>query len=597
MKTKKLICLVFIVIPIFLCAQWSNDPLVNTLIAGTDIGDQSGPKIAVDNSGSYYISSFVDVGPPVYYNVYMHKLDANGNKLWGEDGLLISNHNNETSLSDYSMITGQDNTAILVFDDIREGAGFNNMYAYRISPDGSFLWGNDGVELSNNYYYEYFSKAIVTENGNYIFAWYRCYNEHSCKNSVVIQKVSPDGELVWDNELEIINSDTTYWRPQLVPAENDNFIVVWFKTVRVGLYMYFNYIYAQKFDSDGNEVWPSIVPVCDLDTLANCLPFYIYPVVKSDNNNGFFVCWSDSRLDYIRNHTYVQYIDANGNTSWTENGLLASLNTSLNQVSPEIEYIPASDELYVFWKKTDEANFSGMFGQKFSISGQRMWSDTGQVFEPLLYDPLGDYCYINAKLSPENDILVTYQKDTSYIDQKGRAPYNKIMAMRVDESGQFVWEDKKIVMSSYRSSKIEMTACKISNNQCIAVWIDDRPDLFLPGKLYAQNIQLNGELGSSIGINDFDQTLIPSLQMYPNPFNPPTTISFSIHKAGLAELSIYNIKGQKVRSLFNEEFEIGTHEVVWDGTDNAGKQVSSGIYLYKLNTYNYSEIKKCVLLK
>ena len=86
-------------------------------------------------------------------------------------------------------------------------------------------------------------------------------------------------------------------------------------------------------------------------------------------------------------------------------------------------------------------------------------------------------------------------------------------------------------------------------------------------------------------------------QNYPNPFNPKTTISFSIPKESKVEISIYNIKGQKVSTLAKRDFEKGIHRVTWDGKDNIGKLVSSGIYFYKMETDNFSEIKKAILLK
>ncbi len=610
MKTKKLIYLVLFFIPVVLSAQWSNDPMVNTLIAGTDIGEQALPKIAVNNDGSYYISSFVDVGPPVWYNVYLHKLDANGNKLWDEDGLLVSDHNNRSWYSDYNLVTGQENSAILTFADIREGTGFTNIYGYRISTSGDFLWGNDGVTLSDNLFDEYSPKAIVTDQGNYIFAWHRAYNDSLYKYSVVIQKVSSEGQLVWDNEVELINSDTTYCEPFLVPAENDNFIAVWCRMVKIssGSYFdYYKYIYAQKFDADGNEVWPDIVAVCDLDTLANLLPYYVTPVVESDNNNGVFVSWFDCRLDHCNLHTYVQHIDTDGNTIWPENGVITSLNYGQFQVEADIEYIPASDELFVFWQEYSYITFEyGMSGQKISNSGQRMWGDNGQVFEPLSLNPYISFCYINAKLSPENDIVVIYQKDSLYISPPppDTIVFTYVKAMRVNEAGQFVWDDEKVFMSSYLSWKINMDVCDFANNQLVAVWIDDRPDLFWPEKLYAQNIQLDGELGPSVSTDNDLLTLKHSLKNYPNPFNPSgagrspsTTIKFTIPADEKVKLSIYNIKGQLIKTLIDETQIAGEHTIFWNGKNNADQPVSSGIYFYKMETKNISQIKKCLLLK
>lgn len=84
---------------------------------------------------------------------------------------------------------------------------------------------------------------------------------------------------------------------------------------------------------------------------------------------------------------------------------------------------------------------------------------------------------------------------------------------------------------------------------------------------------------------------------YPNPFNPTTTISFSIPEESNIELSIYNIKGQKVRTLVNEILPAGEHSAIWNGKDSNGKLVGSGIYFYKLQTDSYTETKKMILLK
>ncbi len=85
---------------------------------------------------------------------------------------------------------------------------------------------------------------------------------------------------------------------------------------------------------------------------------------------------------------------------------------------------------------------------------------------------------------------------------------------------------------------------------------------------------------------------------YPNPFNPSTTINFSIPKESNVELSIFNIKGQKVKILVHNEFTKGYHSIIWNGDDESGKPVSSGLYLYKLNVDGKTKVvKKCLLLK
>jgi hypothetical protein len=89
-----------------------------------------------------------------------------------------------------------------------------------------------------------------------------------------------------------------------------------------------------------------------------------------------------------------------------------------------------------------------------------------------------------------------------------------------------------------------------------------------------------------------------SLEAYPNPFNPTTTISYSIPAAAAVELSIYNVKGQKVVTLVNQHQEAGAYSAQWNGTDEQNNSVASGVYFYKLSDDSgRSSVQKCLLLK
>ncbi|MDI3504038.1 MAG: serine protease [Candidatus Cloacimonadota bacterium] len=84
---------------------------------------------------------------------------------------------------------------------------------------------------------------------------------------------------------------------------------------------------------------------------------------------------------------------------------------------------------------------------------------------------------------------------------------------------------------------------------------------------------------------------------YPNPFNPTTTLSFSLQNAGEVSLVIYNQKGQKVRSLIHETMPSGKHQIVWNGKDDNGRQVSSGLYFYRMKSGKYSSTRKMIMMK
>jgi len=108
------------------------------------------------------------------------------------------------------------------------------------------------------------------------------------------------------------------------------------------------------------------------------------------------------------------------------------------------------------------------------------------------------------------------------------------------------------------------------------------------------------------GINGYvvanDDQVIPSLETallgsYPNPFRNETNISFNLKADNKVALEIYNLKGQKVRTLVNGKTKSGTHNITWKGDDDKGNPVASGVYYFKMNSGKYTSSKKMILLK
>jgi hypothetical protein len=105
-------------------------------------------------------------------------------------------------------------------------------------------------------------------------------------------------------------------------------------------------------------------------------------------------------------------------------------------------------------------------------------------------------------------------------------------------------------------------------------------------------------------LSDIDNVDVPQLTQlignFPNPFNPETTIKFSVgHELAFthALINIFNTRGQLIRTLVLGAIEPGIHYVVWDGRDEAGRPVSSGIYFYRMETTNFSQTRRMVLLR
>jgi hypothetical protein len=86
-------------------------------------------------------------------------------------------------------------------------------------------------------------------------------------------------------------------------------------------------------------------------------------------------------------------------------------------------------------------------------------------------------------------------------------------------------------------------------------------------------------------------------QNVPNPFNPTTQMMFALPKASKVNLTIYNVLGQRVTTLVDDFMNAGYQTVTWNGTDYSGREVSSGVYFYRLSTDQFTDTKKMLLLK
>jgi len=573
----KLALFVLILIPFFLTAQWSDDPFQNSQV--TDLaGEQVIPKIA-SNEGITYIGWFsLENGN---YNVRLQKLDSQGYEQWEHNGLLISDHTSMSWLTDWDMTIDQDNHAILTFQDIRNG-GNNNIYAYRISPEGDFIWGEDGLELSNSTAFDASPKVTALNSGNIVVSW-------SSEDEIIMQKVSPDGNLLWgENGITLSCTDTYSW-PQLLPVGDDDVILKFFEDSGP-FWAPTRHVLAQRFDPDGNPVWANITIISDAGGISAWTQ--IFPFIN-DGNDGFFIAWHDDRDSNNLASIFIQHVNSEGEILFIDDGIEVSTMPNRNHFYPDLAYLPNTEEVFIFWSEMDgDQNQRGLYGQKMDLTGERLWTDNGNAFLELSGADKQD---VTAK-SAEDDVVVFY-RDFSF----GNVLDCRVMAMRIHPDGSYVWENENVALSSLQSPKTDLVVSSFLNEQWIVTWEDERND---GGDIYAQNIRLNGELGpSGVQIED-NEIQISDLKLsnYPNPFSSNTTISFNVEQTSLfVNLEIYNIKGQKVKTLecFNS-FEAKATEslsITWNGKNDFGKPAKSGIYFLKLRTGNSSIMRKMILIR
>jgi len=474
---KHLILLLFAGIGFFLVGfgQWNSDPLINTAIA-TAPGEEAIPKVAVAESGITYISWFSNESGN--YNIRLQKFDVYGSKLWAEGGLLISDNPSMTWLTDWDMTVDQEENAIIVLQDIR--TGFNDVFAYRISPDGSFVWGDDGLQLSTGEAFDAAPKVTVSNAGNAFFAW-------QADDVIIGQKISPEGTLLWGpNGLTMSGANTFSW-PQLLPVGEDDIIMKFFEDSGP-VWAPTRHVFAQRFDGTGNPVWAQPAVISDAGGISAWTQ--IFPFIN-DGNDGFYIAWHDDRDNNMLANMWVQHIGQDGSVLFAADGVEVSTMAARNHFYAHLALPDGSDDIFIYWNEMDgDQNLRGIYGQKVSSNGERLWTDNGMTFIEI--SALNVYPL--AARNTETNMVVFYEEYFNTMD-------GKIKAMRIATDGSYVWDPNMIDMCTVQSAKVHTEVSELNSGQWIAVWEDDRSGT---SDIYGQNIQLDGTLGPVSIVNNLD---------------------------------------------------------------------------------------------
>jgi hypothetical protein len=162
----------------------------------------------------------------------------------------------------------------------------------------------------------------------------------------------------------------------------------------------------------------------------------------------------------------------------------------------------------------------------------------------------------------------------------------------------FIWEYTFCFMS-VRWDTISFSLGQLTSGE---YWIDllvVSYDLLFPAKVTTHDTLFAFSI-TSTKVNE-EQVPVPGkfklYQNYPNPFNPFTTIDYTVEKEGVVDLIMYNVLGQEVRTLINEKRQKGNYSVQWDGRNDKGEELPTGVYFYVLKVGNCTSAKKMLLLK
>lgn len=572
-----MIILIGVLIPVGMArAQWPGNPDSNFVISNLP-DEQTIPLVATDPSGGCYITWYDhSLGN---YNMIMQHLNANGEITMQEYGQVISSHAQDTWLTDYDLTVDNQGNAIVVFNDIRSGPDWD-IYAYKINPSGQFLWGQDGITVSDNDNGEFTPMVAITTDGNIVFAWPRETDVEDVFE-IDVFKVTPGGDTAWTSRPVVhIPSLYGFTIPRLVAADNGGVIIQALIRTEPGFFGHQNLV-QYKLDTNGDYIWADTGIVI---SSAGGFLWHMKPFLAADGMGGAYSYWYDSRNN--EQHVYAQHTLADGTLCWDTDGLLISTNPAELQMDPRLVVIPGSGEIIVTYLSTNYGQSIGGIGTQLIDSlGQRLWSDTGIIIVP---HEIRQVMQVNT-MGVDNGQIVTYIEEYPSGSQ-----YSVIRGIRLDNSGQFVWADSAITFATFQSQRAFLCSAINYLGQVVSAWVDGRDDL--SGDIFMQNLNPDGTFGPFESTVDNDKNELPSefkvCGNYPNPFNGKTTIRYSLAGKSEVLIDIFDVLGKKLETVYQGYQEAGEHSVNWDASG-----YGSGTYFYRIKTDKNVITRKGIYLK
>ena len=352
-------------------------------------------------------------------------------------------------------------------------------------------------------------------------------------------------------------------------------------------------------DENGNFILP--VPAGTYDVTAS-LPQYISSVITDVTVTE----WEMTEVNFTLDQLSINNIPQN-----------LSAEATFNDVHLEWE-MPGTDDLLSHRKKDNKSRIRDTrLLQCSSIQDNRSL--------------LGYYVYRNNEIIVDIDDIFTTSYDdlelaggdyqyfvTALYDEGESAPSNIVdvtielippqeLTYRISGPGMVLLQwDPPTASREFSNFKVyrdnELIAENLGSTFFFNINVPAGTYIYHITAMYGQYESLPSN-SVEVEITDADDNLVPLITELsgnqPNPFNPTTTISFSLTTEYNVntEILIYNMRGQKVNQLINEQLPTGRYSVVWNGKDDNGKQVASGIYFYRMITKDYSSTKKMILLK
>ncbi|HNX01922.1 MAG TPA: FlgD immunoglobulin-like domain containing protein, partial [Candidatus Cloacimonadota bacterium] len=214
----------------------------------------------------------------------------------------------------------------------------------------------------------------------------------------------------------------------------------------------------------------------------------------------------------------------------------------------------------------------------------------------------------NISIYEEQELPVELSSFTAQTTQQNFVSLHWVTQSETNALGYYIYRSQSGILSDAVQLNQLIQATNTANEHSYS-YLDEEVENHQDYYYWLQNVDISGNsnfhgpIHVSIEYNDGQgdtPTIQPKtslLNAYPNPFNPQTTIQYEMKDAGSVHITIWNTKGQLIRDFKFNHAAAGHYQFAWNGTDMKGNDVATGVYYYRMNSGNYTDTKKMVLMK
>jgi hypothetical protein len=532
-------------------AFWTPDGVP----AGAGPGEQVTPVMVQDGAGGVIVV-WSDSRPSTY-DIYAQRLNSQGRALWAPGGVALcaapDDQTNPQVVSDGS------GGAIVVWQDARGGQ--LDIYAQRVDPDGRPLWDVDGIPLCTALRNQDTPVVATDGLGGAIVTWKDARAGDPLRD-VFAQRVDGTGTIRWALDGVPFHSARVA-RPAITSDGFGGAYVAW----EDSLSSLESEVQAQRIDAAGAAQWTSggvaLTAVSGIQT---------HPVVVR-SGSGAIVVWEDHRAAVSA--VYGQRVDLSGAVQWTANGSVFSSGSG-DATNPIVTFGGAGEAIAA-WQDYRNAGAPDLFAAKADSLGSLPWGAGGLAIETSSTLQLGP----SIDSDRQGGALFSWY---DFIPSVG----TDIRAQHCDSLGQLQWPAGGApVCTAFDNQSLPVILFSPGVGALVA-WQDHRNGF--DSDVYVGRVLSSGEV--------LEVTSVPLLRApYPNPFNPATTLVYGVPYSSRVSLRIYDSSGRLVRSLLDQTVPAGINAQVWDGNDEQGRAVASGIYIAEFRSPGRTESRKMALVR